>query len=102
MLAGFGVAPMMPSFASASGSVPKIDTTQAMARMTLITYFIMTGAKIFMGGLVGSFGLQMAFIFVVVCFFTASQIAGKVAKTLKASDVTPNAFPETGVVSVVD
>lgn len=101
-LAGLGVAPMMPSFASATGNVPKLDTTQAMARMTIVTYFLMMGAKIFMGMLTSSFGLQIAFVFVVVCFFTAALIAGSVAKHLKRDEVTPNAFPETGAVTLVD
>lgn len=101
-IAGLGVAPMMPSFASASGSVPKLDTTQVMARMTLTTSIVMMGAKIFMGGLVSAVTLQYAFLFVVASFFTASLIAGKVAKNLKASEVTPNAFPATEPITALD
>ncbi|MFM6980469.1 MAG: MFS transporter [Micrococcales bacterium] len=101
-IVGYGVAPMMPSIASATGNVPKLDTTQAMARMTLITSLLMMGAKIFMGGLVSAFTLQWAFMFVVVSFFVAALIAGKVAKRLKADEIAPNAFPETGAVTIVD
>lgn len=102
IITGFGVAPMMPSWASATGSVPKLETTAAMARVTLVNYILLMGANILMGHLVDAFGLQFAFIFVVACFLTASMLAGVVANHLKGDEIDPNAFPETGAVTIID
>lgn len=102
-LAGFGLAPQVPSSYSAAGHVRGLSTAQALSRISLVNALVVMIAKVFMGGLAQGFGLQWAFLFPISTFFIAGLIAGVVAKTSKRQakeDAT--AYPPTGPISSID
>ncbi len=101
-IAGFGLAPMVPSFFGAAGHVSGLTTAQALSRMSLVNAIAVIVAKIFMGALAQGIGLVLAFIFPIAMMFIAGVLAGKVAKTAKRKEAMDNAFPLTGPISVVD
>jgi MFS family permease len=101
-IAGFGLAPMVPSFFGAAGHVSGLTTAQALSRMSLVNAIAVIVAKIFMGALAQGIGLVLAFIFPIAMMFIAGVLAGRVAKTAKRKEAMDNAFPLTGPISVVD
>lgn len=101
-IAGFGLAPMVPSFFGAAGHVSGLTTAQALSRMSLVNAIAVIVAKILMGALAQGIGLVLAFIFPIAMMFIAGVLAGRVAKTAKRKEAMDNAFPLTGPISVVD
>lgn len=101
-VAGFGLAPMVPSFFGAGGHVKGLTTAQALSRMSLVNSMVVIVAKIAMGALVQGFGLVLAFLFPITMMFIAGVLAGRVARRSKRKEAMENAFPLTGPISVVD
>jgi MFS family permease len=100
VLAGLGTGPQVPSFFSASGSVPGMSTAQAMSRMSLFNSIIILGAKVLMGALAQGISVQVAFIFPISTYLVASVIASSVAKKgYKPEKVT--GFPMTSPIDVI-
>jgi len=101
-LGGFGLAPLVPSFFGAAGHVTSLTTSQALARMSLLNSLAVIGAKVVMGGLAESVGLQIAFVLPIVLMFIAGILSGKLAKQAKRKEAVENAFPITGSLTVID
>jgi MFS family permease len=101
-LGGFGLAPLVPSFFGAAGHVTGLTTSQALARMSLLNSLAVIGAKVVMGGLAESVGLQIAFVLPIVLMFIAGILSGKLAKQAKRKEAVENAFPITGSLTVID
>ena len=98
--AGLGTGPQVPSFFSATGSVPGMSTAQAMSRMSLFNSIIILGAKVIMGSLAQGISVQVAFIFPIATYIVASVIASSVAKRdYKPEKVT--GFPMTSPIDVI-
>jgi MFS family permease len=98
--AGLGTGPQVPSFFSATGSVPGMSTAQAMSRMSLFNSIIILGAKVIMGALAQGISVQVAFIFPIATYIVASVIASSVAKRdYKPEKVT--GFPMTSPIDVI-
>lgn len=98
--AGLGTGPQVPSFFSATGSVPGMSTAQAMSRMSLFNSIIILGAKVVMGALAQGISVQVAFIFPIATYIVASVIASSVAKRdYKPEKVT--GFPMTSPIDVI-
>lgn len=99
-LAGFGLAPQVPSSYSAAGSVRGLSTAQALSRISLVNALVVMIAKVFMGALAQGFGLQWAFLFPISMLFIAGLVSSVVAHTSKkqaTEDAT--AYPPTGPIS---
>jgi MFS family permease len=101
-LGGFGLAPLGPSFFGAAGHVSGLTTSQALARMSLLNSLAVIGAKVVMGGLAESVGLQIAFVLPIVLMFIAGILSGRLAKQAKRKEAVENAFPITGSLTVID
>jgi MFS family permease len=101
-LGGFGLAPLVPSFFGAAGHVAGLTTSQALARMSLLNSLAVIGAKVVMGGLAESVGLQIAFVLPIVLMFIAGILSGRLAKQAKRKEAVENAFPITGSLTVID
>jgi MFS family permease len=101
-LGGFGLAPLVPSFFGAAGHVSGLTTSQALARMALLNSLAVIGAKVIMGGLAESVGLQIAFVLPIVLMFIAGILSGRLAKQAKRKEAVENAFPITGSLTVID
>jgi hypothetical protein len=101
-LGGFGLAPLVPSFFGAAGHVTGLTTSQALARMSLLNSLAVIGAKVVMGGLAESVGLQIAFVLPIVLMFIAGILSGRLAKQAKRKEAVENAFPITGSLTVID
>jgi hypothetical protein len=101
-LGGFGLAPLVPSFFGAAGHVTGLTTSQALARMSLVNAVAVIGAKVVMGGLAESVGLQIAFVLPIVLMFIAGILSGRLAKQAKRKEAVENAFPITGSLTVID
>jgi MFS family permease len=101
-LGGFGLAPLVPSFFGAAGHVSGLTTSQALARMSLVNSVAVIGAKVVMGGLAESVGLQIAFVLPIVLMFIAGILSGRLAKQAKRKEAVENAFPITGSLTVID
>ncbi len=102
-LAGFGLAPQVPSSYSAAGNVRGLSTAQALSRISLVNALVVMIAKVFMGGLAQGFGLQWAFVFPITMYFIAGLVSGVVANHSKRQakeDAT--AYPPTGPISSID
>ncbi|MCX8530271.1 MAG: MFS transporter [Rhodoluna sp.] len=102
-LAGFGLAPQVPSSYSAAGNVRGLSTAQALSRISLVNALVVMIAKVFMGGLAQGFGLQWAFVFPITMFFIAGLVSSVVANHSKrqaSEDAT--AYPPTGPISSID
>ncbi len=96
-LAGFGLAPQVPSSYSAAGHVRGLSTAQALSRISLVNAVVAMLAKVFMGALAQGFSLQWAFVFPISMYFVAGLVAGVVAKTSKRqANETATAYPPTG------
>lgn len=102
-LAGFGLAPQVPSSYSAAGNVRGLSTAQALSRISLVNALVVMIAKVFMGGLAQGFGLQWAFVFPITMYFIAGLVSSVVANHSKrqaSEDAT--AYPPTGPISSID
>ena len=102
-LAGFGLAPQVPSSYSAAGNVRGLSTAQALSRISLVNALVVMIAKVFMGSLSQGFGLQWAFLFPITMYFIAGLVSGVVANHSKRQakeDAT--AYPPTGPISSID
>lgn len=102
VIAGFGLAPMVPSFFGAAGHVKGLTTAQALSRMSLVNAIVVIAAKIFMGALAQGIGLVLAFLFPITMMFIAGILAGLVARNSKRKEAVENAFPLTGPIGIVD
>jgi MFS family permease len=102
VVAGLGISPMVPSFMSAGGHVKGMSTAAALSRMSLSNSVIIIAAKYFMGALAQGFGLGLALIFPIICFFVAGLVAGEVVKRAKRKDAVANAFPPSGAIQVLE
>lgn len=110
-IAGLGMGPMVPTFFSSASTVKGMSTPQVMARMSLVNSVSILLAKVLMGALAQGVGIMLAYIFPVLMFFSASIIAGLVArealrdiaaKRAKAHPVDlETAFPGTSAIPVV-
>jgi hypothetical protein len=101
-IAGFGMAPLVPSFFGAAGNVPGLTTPQALSRMALVNTLNFMLAKIFMGALAENTNLVAAYVFPVVLLLVASFVAGVVVRKVRREDAMMNAFPATGALTVID
>jgi predicted MFS family arabinose efflux permease len=101
-LGGLGLAPIVPSFFGAAGHVSGLTTSQALARMSLLNALAVIGAKVVMGGLAESVGLQIAFVLPIVLMFIAGILSGRLAKQAKRKEAVEYAFPITGSLTVID
>jgi hypothetical protein len=102
-LAGFGLAPQVPSSYSAAGNVRGLSTAQALSRISLVNALVVMIAKVFMGGLAQGFGLQWAFVFPVTMYFIAGLVSGVVANhSKKQANEDATAYPPTGPISSID
>jgi len=79
IVAGFGIASMVPSYYSAAGHITGMTTAQALSRMSLINSTLIIGFKFAMGALADGIGLSLAFVFPIVLFAAAGVISGLVA-----------------------
>lgn len=102
VFAGLGCAPVVPSFMSAAGHVPGLNTAQVLARMSLVNSVAMMIIKIFMGHSAEEFGVQYAFLYAVVGMVIAGVLAGIVAKRATAQGSPANSYPSTGTMQVVE
>ena len=100
-IAGLGCAPVVPSFMSAAGHVPGLNTAQVLARMSLVNSVAIMVVKIFMGNSAQQFGVQYAFVYGVAGMFIAGILAGQVAKRAKANETPANSYPATGTMQIV-
>ena len=99
-LAGFGLAPQVPSSYSAAGHVRGLSTAQALSRISLLNALVVMIAKVFMGSLAQGFGLQWAFAFPIAMYFLAGIVSGYVAKHSKRqAQEDATAYPPTGPIS---
>ncbi len=102
-LAGFGLAPQVPSSYSAAGNVRGLSTPQALSRISLVNALVVMIAKVFMGGLAQGFGLQWAFVFPITMFFIAGLVSSVVANHSKRqAKESATAYPPTGPISSID
>lgn len=100
-IAGLGCAPVVPSFMSAAGHVPGLNTAQVLARMSLVNSVAIMVIKIFMGHSAEEFGVQYAFLYGVGGMLIAGILAGIVAKRAVALESPENSYPATGTMQVV-
>lgn len=101
IIAGLGCAPVVPSFMSAAGHVPGLNTAQVLARMSLVNSVALMIIKIFMGSSAENFGVQYAFMYGVAGMLIAGILAGVVAKRAVAMESPANSYPATGTIQVV-
>jgi hypothetical protein len=102
-LAGFGLAPQVPSSYSAAGNVRGLSTAQALSRISLVNALVVMIAKVFMGSLSQGFGLQWAFLFPITMYFIAGLVSGVVANHSKRqANEDATAYPPTGPISSID
>lgn len=102
LIAGLGIAPMVPSFFSAAGHVPGMPTAQVLSRMSLVNTLVVMVAKIFMGALAEGYGLVFAYILPVFTFFVAGLLAATLVRQARRADALQNAFPPTGPITSLD
>ena len=101
-VAGLGLAPLVPSFFGAAGSVPRLTTPQALSRMALVNTVNFMIAKILMGALAENTNLVAAYAFPTSLLLVASLMAGVVVRRARREDTLNNAFPATGALTVID
>jgi hypothetical protein len=102
LLAGLGVAPMVPSFFSAAGHVPGMPTAQVLSRMSLVNTLVVMVAKIAIGAMAQGFGLVIAYLLPVFTFFIAGLLAATLVRQARRADALQNAFPPTGPITALD
>lgn len=99
-IAGFGAAPLVPSFFSVAGSVKGLNTAQVLARMSLVNSVAILVTKIFMGATAENAGVVATYMFGIVAMFIAGIIAGVVAKGAKRRE-HESPYPATGTMVIV-
>lgn len=99
-LAGFGSAPLVPSYFSLAGSVKGLTTAQVLARMSLVNTSAIIVVKILMGISADGFGVASVFTFAIVFMFACGVLAGILAKRSK-NKPHESAYPATGSLSIV-
>ncbi|MEN9752343.1 MAG: hypothetical protein RL670_34, partial [Actinomycetota bacterium] len=90
-VAGFGLAPLVPSFFGAAGNVPGLTTPQALSRMALVNTVNFMLAKILMGALAENTNLVAAYVFPTSLLLVASLMAGVVVRRARREDTLLNA-----------
>jgi VIT1/CCC1 family predicted Fe2+/Mn2+ transporter len=70
--------------------------------MSLLNSLAVIGAKVVMGGLAETVGLQIAFVLPIILMFIAGILSGRLAKQAKRKEAVENAFPITGSLTVID
>lgn len=78
--AGFGTAALVPSYFSATNTVPHMTTGAVMSRIIIVEMAVMTVAKILMGATAEGFGISVAYWGVIVAWVITSIIAAYVAR----------------------
>lgn len=101
VVAGLGCAPVVPSFMSAAGHVPGLNTAQVLARMSLVNQVAILIVKIMMGRSAEDFGVQFAFLYAVVGMILSGILAGVVAKRASSKQKPESAYPATGAMQIV-
>ena len=100
VITGLATCPQVPSFFSASGSVPQMSTAQAMARMSLFNSLIILGIKVLMGATAQGISVQAVYAFPVFSFVAAGLIARYVVRK-DYKPQTIDAFPMTSPNEVI-
>ena len=101
-IVGLGIAPMVPSFFSAAGFVKGLTTSQALSRMSLVNQVSLMFSKFSVGAIAQGAGLVIAFLVPTLALFAAGILAGQVARLTPRVDKITDAFPTTGLLTVVD
>lgn len=84
-LAGFGTAALVPSYFSATNTVPHMTTGAVMSRIIIVEMAVMTVAKILMGATAEGFGISVAYWGVIGAWVVTSVIAAYVGRLEPAS-----------------
>lgn len=100
-IAGFGAAPLVPSFFSVAGAVKGLNTAQVLARMSLVNSVAILVTKILMGATAENAGVVATYMFGIVAMFIAGIIAGVVAKGAKRRE-SESPYPATGAMIIVE
>jgi len=102
-IAGLGESVMVPAFYSAASHVRGIASTQAIARMGMVSSLSLLLAKGVMGSLADSVGLALAMIFPILAFFGSGYFQGLASKhsTRMEAENLQN-YPPTGSTPVVE
>lgn len=101
VIAGLGCAPVVPSFMSAAGHVPGLNTAQVLARMSLVNQVAILVVKIMMGSSAEGFGVEFAFAYAVLGMVISGILAGLVAKRASRNTNPANSYPATGAMQIV-
>ena len=101
-IAGLGESVMVPAFYSAASHVRGIASTQAIARMGMVSSLSILVAKGVMGTLADTVGLTLAMIFPILTFFGSGYFQGLASKhssRMEAENLEN--YPPTGSTPVV-
>lgn len=79
-VAGLGTAALVPSYFSATNTVPHMTTGVVMSRIIILEMGIMTVAKIVMGASAEDWGITTAYWGVIIAWVVTSVIAGYVGR----------------------
>ena len=101
VIAGLGCAPVVPSFMSAAGHVPGLNTAQVLARMSLVNQVAILIVKIMIGRSAEDFGVEFAFLYAVFGMIISGFLAGLVAKRATTSQKPGSTYPATGAMQIV-
>lgn len=100
LMAGLGVAPIVPAYFSAGAHVEGLSTASVLARMSLFHSVVSIGAKALMGALAEGFDLATAFIFPILLLVLTGIIARQVVKFARKAEMA-SSYPATGAIGIV-
>jgi uncharacterized membrane protein len=99
-VAGFGIAPLGPTFMAAAANVPGVSSAHAISLVSFVPQVLSIGAKVIMGAVAQGVSLAVAFAFPITLLLVGAWIMSRQKPLGQAEDID-SYQPPTGPIPII-
>ena len=99
-VAGFGIAPLGPTFMASAGQIPGVSNAHAVSLMSFVPQVLSIGAKVLMGAVAQGVSVAVAFVFPIGALLVGAWIISK-QEPLGPSEDIDSYQPPTGPIPII-
>jgi hypothetical protein len=99
-VAGFGIAPLGPTFMASAAQVPGVSNAHAISLVSFVPQVLSIGAKVLMGAIAQGVSVAVAFAFPIALLLVGAWIISK-QKPLGPTDDIDSYQPTTGPIPII-
>ena len=99
-VAGFGIAPLGPTFMASAAQVPGVSNAHAISLVSFVPQVLSIGAKVLMGAIAQGVSVAVAFAFPIALLLVGAWIISK-QEPLGPSDDIDSYQPTTGPIPII-